>query len=237
MSQELVQSPVNPVSSRRYTRQEGIVSQDLIKSYRPLVIGTGAVGSNVARQLAHMGSDMSLVDFDEVDEVNLCCQGFLESDVGKYKVDAVQGIVSQINGSVNAHQHKDAFNINHKYAGEEVIFSCADSMKVRETAFRHFTRTKKFRFLGDSRIRGGDTIRIVICRADMPESTATYKGSLFAEEEAQRGSCTTKTTIYGAFVASALLISEYVKFLNGRPTECTDFMVNLASLEMFPTNG
>lgn len=76
----------------RDARQRDIVPPEQLATVRATVVGVGAIGRQVALQLAAMGVPwLQLIDPDVVEPANLACQGFLESDLGCEKVDAVMG--------------------------------------------------------------------------------------------------------------------------------------------------
>jgi molybdopterin/thiamine biosynthesis adenylyltransferase len=63
-----------------------------------MIVGNGSVGSYVAEQLARAGIEcFILIDFDNVEEVNLTRTIFLREDVGKKKTEAVRRRVLAIN--------------------------------------------------------------------------------------------------------------------------------------------
>lgn len=69
-------------SPERYSRQQDIVPAERLSFCRATLIGVGAIGRQVALQLAAMGvPHLQLIDFDRVEEANLASQGFLESDL------------------------------------------------------------------------------------------------------------------------------------------------------------
>jgi sulfur carrier protein ThiS adenylyltransferase len=73
--------------SERYSRQRDIVQPDRLAACRATVIGVGAIGRQVALQLAAMGIPwLQLVDFDVVEASNLASQGYLQDDLGRPKV-------------------------------------------------------------------------------------------------------------------------------------------------------
>ena len=61
-----------------------------------------------------------------------------------------------------------------------------------------------------------------------------YDTTLFPQEEAEEGSCTTKSTAYCANIASALMCSQFTQWLRGMSPP-PDITVNLLSCEMFET--
>ena len=75
--------------SSRDLRQRELVPPEKLAACHGLVIGVGAIGRQVCLQLAATGMpEMTLVDHDIVDVVNLAPQGFMPQDLGNPKVDA-----------------------------------------------------------------------------------------------------------------------------------------------------
>ncbi len=219
---------MNAITSNRYIRQKDIIPSDRLAQFRPIVVGCGAVGSLVVRQLAHIGCpDIAICDFDTVDEVNLACQGFLETDLCETKVDALARHIAEI----NSHCHVNIINRRFSRSRDDdydVVFCCVDSIQTRELIWRA-VKDKAAGFF-DARLKGGDSIRIL--SATDEQSRKHYPGTLFSAEQVQQGACTAKMTIYGAYVAAGLLISRYAQFLRRFPITDCDFMLNLTACEL-----
>src|SRR5271157_5184396 len=65
----------------RFIRQQEFVPQDRLQEIKATVIGVGAIGRQVALQLAAIGCPtIQLIDFDVVDPTNVTTQGYLSSD-------------------------------------------------------------------------------------------------------------------------------------------------------------
>lgn len=215
----------------RYERQSDIVPTEAVQAHAPVIVGVGAIGSQVARQLVHMGSSVRIVDFDTVDDVNMCCQGFKEADIGRPKVEALADELRSINSEVTVEVAHRRFNKIDRKA--EVVFCCVDSIQLRGRIFNSMPGVK---FFVDGRMKGGDTIRIVQARVDT-KSMINYPNTIFAEEEASEGSCTSKTTIFGAYIAAGMMVSEYARWLKGVRVFTEDYLVSLPATEMGPTNA
>jgi hypothetical protein len=70
-------------------RQQDLVPTQRLADLTATVIGVGAIGRQVALQLAAIGvRRLQLVDFDTVDRTNVTAQGYLVEDVGSPKVQA-----------------------------------------------------------------------------------------------------------------------------------------------------
>src|ERR1051325_794492 len=78
-----------PTSSDRYQRQSAILPRERLQDCPVAIIGVGAIGRQVALQLAVMGvGPLTLIDHDTVEAVNLGAQGYLDDDLGRPKVEA-----------------------------------------------------------------------------------------------------------------------------------------------------
>ena len=114
---------------------------DLTKSYeffqpekdrsRVHIIGCGSVGSTLAENLARCGvTQMTLWDFDTVEEHNIVNQMFRHQDIGKRKVDALKEILVDINPELTG-------TVEVKPSGWQgrllsgYIFLCVDSIEPR----------------------------------------------------------------------------------------------------------
>ena len=86
------------MNETRFHRQLDLL--DLKLSSTPItIIGAGATGSFTALTLAKMGfSELTVFDFDTVEEHNLPNQFYRTSDLGKPKVLALQEIIRDFEG-------------------------------------------------------------------------------------------------------------------------------------------
>ena len=85
----------------RFARQHDLVPLDRLAQITPTVIGVGAIGRQVALQLAAIGvRRLELVDFDRVEMTNVTTQGYLAGDVGQLKVDSTRQAVEQIDPTI-----------------------------------------------------------------------------------------------------------------------------------------
>src|SRR5690242_7328487 len=70
----------------RFERQRDLVPGGRLASTAFTVIGVGAIGRQVALQLAALGArQLQLIDFDRVDNTNVTTQGYAGSDIGQLK--------------------------------------------------------------------------------------------------------------------------------------------------------
>ncbi len=89
-------------SDDRFVRQRELVPAERLAELTVTVIGVGAIGRQVALQLAAIGvRKVQLVDFDRVDTTNITTQGYLQSDVGVLKVHATAEAISRLDAVVD----------------------------------------------------------------------------------------------------------------------------------------
>lgn len=88
---------------------EKYFSTDQLKKLSNTVVGIaglGGLGSNVALMLARSGiSHFVLIDHDIIEESNLNRQQFWPNHVGKYKVDALSEILTNLNPNIKINSH------------------------------------------------------------------------------------------------------------------------------------
>jgi molybdopterin-synthase adenylyltransferase len=76
--------------NERFSRQADIVPEDRILDCKATIIGVGAIGRQVAIQLTAIGVPyLQLIDPDTVEISNLASQGYLQNDLGHYRILAV----------------------------------------------------------------------------------------------------------------------------------------------------
>jgi len=209
----------------RYVRQSGLLPQELLRRHPVTVVGVGAIGRQVALQLAVMGvSPLTLIDPDRVAAVNLGAQGYLEADLGELKVDATTRLIGRLNADVEVVTHGRRFRRSEDAA--EVLFVCVDSIETRGHIFAAVK--DKVRFLVDGRM-SAEALRVLTVRD--AATLAHYPGTLFRSEEAYQGPCTARTTYYGATIAAGLLVAHFARWLRGLDVPA-DVMLNLLADEL-----
>ena len=217
----------------RDIRQRDIISREKLELITGLVIGVGAVGRQVALQLAAIGVPrLILVDPDTVEVENLAAQGFREMDLGTPKVEAVKSSCLLVNSAVEIVSHQAKFGQSIKIQMDspehrKVIFCCVDSMAARKQIwdileFEHF--------FVDTRM-AAEVARVLCVTADAPGAAAYYSTTLFADTEAYEARCTAKTTIYCANLCAALAVSQMTKWLRNIPTDA-DVIFNIMTSEL-----
>ena len=218
----------------RYVRFKDVVDRSIVEKLRVGVIGVGAIGRQVALQLAMMGvGELVMWDHDTVEEHNLPVQGFDQSDIGMPKPLAVFTSCNSICDTVEY----DPRMMKYEESPEDVdvLFCCVDSMATRKSLWKMIP--DRCRMYIDGRMSAE------VCRVlSVPVDDATegircrrdYYGSLCSPDEVYQDRCTARTTMYGAYVASGLMVAQMVKWLRrDRGLELqTDILFNMLSMEL-----
>jgi len=209
----------------RYSRQRDIVPPDRLATCRATVVGVGAIGRQVALQLAAMGIPwLQLIDPDTVEEPNLAVQGYLEEDLGRTKVQATADLCHQINHELEIHTLQQRFRKSAKVG--DVLFSCVDSIETRRLIWDAVK--DRIAFYCDGRM-SAEVLRVLtVCDA---QGRAHYPSTLFPEAQAYAGSCTAKSTIFTANIAAGLMIEQFTRWLRRLPID-QDVTLNLLSTEL-----
>ena len=106
------------------------------------------------------------------------------------------------------------------------VFCCVDSIETRAAIWRSVG--KGLRFWTDGRMLG-EVIRVLVATDAM--SREYYRTTLFTGCQAQRGSCTARSTIYAASIAAGLMVHQFTRWLRQLPAD-RDTSVNLLAGEL-----
>ena len=216
------------MTNNRFTRQQDLVPTATLNNVTSTVIGVGAIGRQVALQLAAIGTPkIQLIDFDHVDASNVTTQGYFAGDISTPKVTATRSAIHRLDDSIKVTTIRDRYRP--KQDTSDVIFCCVDSISARTAIFRSIR--DRCRFWCDGRMLG-ESIRILA--ASTPIQFDHYAFTLFSPTEAQRGTCTSRNTIYAASIAAGLMVHQFTRWLRDLPLDA-DASVNLLAGELSVT--
>jgi sulfur carrier protein ThiS adenylyltransferase len=211
--------------SDRFARQADLVPRERLENLTATVIGVGAVGRQLALQLAAVGVPrMQLFDFDHVERTNVTTQGYGHAELGLPKVLAVQQAVGRMDPHIVVTPVPDRFRP--RYGVGEAVFCAVDSITARAAVWRGVRG--HCRFWCDGRMLG-EVVR-VLAAADEP-GRRHYESTLFRQAEAQPGRCTAQGTIYAAGLCAALMVHQFARWLRNLPLD-RDLSLNLLASEM-----
>ena len=116
-----------------------------LKNKRLVICGVGAIGSNLVENLARQGfANFRAIDFDRVEEHNINNQIYTENDIGKYKSQALEDRVLDINrGDVDVVWKKlDADNIKKNFKDADLVLDCFDNVPSRKLVSDYCKKNK-----------------------------------------------------------------------------------------------
>lgn len=209
----------------RFARQASLVPREALAELPVTVIGVGAIGRQVALQLAALGvGKLTLVDFDVVEVTNISTQGYLQADLGLAKVDATALAVRQIDPTIELELVADRFRP--QQTGGDALFCCVDSIATRSAIWRSAGR--RCQFWCDGRMLG-EVMRILTVAEG--QGREHYPTTLFQQSEALTGTCTARGVIYTASIAAGLMVHQFTRWLRRLPVD-SDLSVNLLASEL-----
>lgn len=211
--------------SDRFIRQQELVPAERLEALTATVIGVGAIGRQVALQLAALGVPrLQLIDFDVVEPTNVTTQGYYDGDVGTPKVSATEGAIRQIDPTITVTTILDRFRPRHETGS--VVFCCVDSIETRAAIWKSINRL--IQFWCDGRMLG-EVLRVLSVAEQV--GRAHYPTTVFTALEAQPGRCTARSTIYTANIAAGLMLHQFTRWLRDLPVD-DDLTLNLLAGEL-----
>ena len=169
------------------------------------IVGCGAIGSSVATQLTRLGADnFYLYDFDKVEIQNIGVSQYVDSDIGKPKVQALINHMKNINQCIRVEGIVSKFKY---YEGgkEGILILGLDSMAARMEVVENIAeQPKKPAFLIDGRMGAEHYQQYIYSNITM----AKYKKNWYSDEDSDQEPCTRKATSYcsnmsGSFIANS----------------------------------
>ena len=213
----------------RFTRQRDLVPRNRLDDLKVTVVGVGAIGRQIAIQLAAIGvRQIQLIDFDIVEPTNITTQGYFQDDLGRTKIKATAEQIQRIDPDIHTRTIQDRYRPHHHVGN--AVFCCVDSISSRTAIWKSVKH--RCQFWCDGRMLG-ETIR-VLTATDQP-SQSHYQSTLFPQSEAQTGTCTTQSTIYTANIAAGLMLHQFTRWLRGLQIE-SEQLINLLAAEMTSTS-
>lgn len=200
----------------RDVRQKILLPGEVLSKQSVAVIGCGAVGRQVALQLAAMGVGyMRLYDFDTIGIENMSSQGWRPADIGKKKVLVLADDMHAINPDITFDTIEDRWSQSEDTL--PVTFCCVDNMDTRKVIWeRHAADQDTALLFLDTRMAAEVFSVYAACRTDQRSPwRGSYEESLFPQSEAFQGTCTRQSTIYCANAVAAVAIAQYTKWLRG----------------------
>lgn len=202
--------------------------QEVVREATALVIGAGALGNEVLKNLALMGiGNIIIADFDTIEDSNLSRSVlFRASDRGRRKVDVAAERVKELNPDVNVKTwHGD---INHGlglgvYRHADVIIGCLDNREARlsidrfaQSVGRPWVDGAIQELMGIVRVfwpaRGGANYECTLTDRDYQLISLRYSCPLLARDNVLQGKVPTTPT--SASIVAAFQTQEALKIIH-----------------------
>lgn len=232
----------------RYARQASVIPDQVLQEMAPaIIVGVGAIGRQVALQLASAGvRRFILFDDDTVEDTNIVTQGYREADIGSHKVSIMARDIMGINSECSVTPVPKRYSmatakaviepaIEHTFEHPWALFSCVDSISARRIIW-NVTRDLQDQFprfnvgfMADGRMTA-ESMR-VIATTGLDDR---YESTLFESGEAFTGPCTARGTLFCANVCAGLMVSAFTKYLRKMAFE-GDSILNLFTTELTTT--
>tara|TARA_R110002095_G_scaffold207145_1_gene191820 strand:+ start:8020 stop:8724 length:705 start_codon:yes stop_codon:yes gene_type:complete len=215
----------------RFQRQSDLIPAERLSQVSATVIGVGAIGRQVALQLAAIGTPrIQLIDFDTVDLTNITTQGYRAQDQGQSKVEATARAIQELDDSIQVMVTPDRYRASVPVG--EAVFCCVDSISARAAIWRSVS--SHCQLFVDGRMLG-EVIRVLSVDANNNNNNNNnnnhYESTLFHQSEAQTGRCTAQSTIYTANIAAGLMLHQFTRWLRMLPMD-RDITVSLLASEL-----
>jgi molybdopterin/thiamine biosynthesis adenylyltransferase len=187
----------------RFKRQVDIINPD--STSIPIHLsGCGGIGSWTALMLAKMGCDnITIYDFDEVEDHNVASQFFKESQLGELKTEALlKNVLEQTGIGLKIGDVEDEKDLS-----DGIIIIAVDSMKMR-WRLNEYYKNKNILII-DARMGGLQSE--VYCAM-----SGDYEPTLVAVEGVESEVCTAKAISFNCGLISSL-VANYVRlYINGQ---------------------
>lgn len=171
------------------------------------IVGAGSIGSTLALWLARLGiKDLTVVDFDVVEDHNLGHQSYGKSDIGALKTGALYDIIREATGT-------EIKTIDEKITGKDlktdILVMGVDSMAAR----KEIVTNAEFSFLVDGRM-GGETFNIYTLNTFDKDD---YLEALYDDDTASPLPCGGKSIGYISLLIGGLMENQIKKIINSEP--------------------
>lgn len=176
------------------------------------VIGAGATGSWLVLQLAKLGiSNITVYDFDHVEEHNVPNQLFGLQHVGQQKVDALQSIIKDYTGlEIKAKNERFVAGRLRGY-----VFLMVDSMKARMDIFNSSVKGKSAVTLMVEPRMGLNEARVYNVIPTSLNHQKRWEAAWYPDDEAEVSACgTSQAVITTALTTASFAARQLINHVN-----------------------
>lgn len=194
------------------------------------IIGVGAVGSRIGEQIARLGFDNVVIyDFDTVEDVNIPNQLFIQEDIGKSKVDAMEKHLLGINPRMKIRKMPKGF---HGQPLSGTVFLAVDSIDLRRSIVSDNLHNNNIDIMFDGRMRLTDAQYYGAVWSSVAQREILLDSMQFTDADAEKATpvsaCGSSLSVVPTVVCLAsFAVSNFINFLKGED------VVNMAFIDPF----
>lgn len=198
----------------RSLRYFGLIDQDLLADQSIFIVGCGAVGSAIARDLAAIGfTNFQLCDPDDVEEVNLGPQAFHAAHLGLPKAEALAAEMSMLNPLINVGTDHSRFTRGDLIPDADVVFAAVDCLRTRLAIHEAFMADDRALMLVDARL---DAYDLDLYSMHKHMEFFDYAATINPDGPSPSIPCTERMTRQTTVVAAAYAIQAYWSMVQNR---------------------
>ena len=191
----------------RYKRQYDLIDESKTQ-LKINVIGCGGIGSFVTLGLAKMGfKNISVYDFDEVEDHNVASQFFKEDQLGEFKTIALQKNIQEQTGITINPYNLPIEEVNLSTTPNLTIIA-VDSMEVRNNLAQKYKENENM-YIIDGRM-GGLQLEIYNCPAK------EYHKTIVENNQVSHEPCTAKAISFNCMVIGGFISNLVRQFINNK---------------------
>ena len=180
------------------------------------VIGCGALGSWLVLFLLKMGfKNITVYDFDNIEEHNIPNQCFSENQIGMAKVDAMYSLCKMFNKDAEERVKfvNQKITLKEVWDMEGIILCAVDSMRVRKEIYTNSIKRKDCDLFIEARLSIWGAYVYTLTQNTIFEK---YEETLYDDEEAEVSPCgVSQTALPSAVNAASIMIMQMIQWLNG----------------------
>lgn len=197
-----------------HSRQNAFIPAENLKDVSVLIVGCGAIGRNVASNVARLGvKSITLVDHDIVEAHNIVPQNWKKQDCGRPKVDVLaEEIIAQMGEDlieVKPFSKKWAPRVVGADTEYTAVWSTVDNIDVRRVIYNYY-RDKADHFFD---VRIGYTVAQILTVQDLRNTDDWYLKTIFPAAESASWGCIQPMSNYIANIAAGASVNQFANIM------------------------
>lgn len=200
-----------------YTRQIDLIDPEKL-TQKIAIVGAGGIGSWTALALLKMGcQDVTIFDYDKVEEHNIGSQLYGVGDIGKTKVQAVYDRVQTLTEMSPKVVELEVNESNQwgKLNDFDIVISAVDSIDVRRNLFEYIGGGMGGKWFIDGRMAGNAIELYTIERGNLID-VEFYLKTLFNDSDSRPIACSGRSVIYNTLIISGFIADIVAQLTNDR---------------------